>query len=174
MALNSGIQTNQILTNDDEVCIPHLSSILLAVCVHWKQKVIPHCNGLGLNLISRTKSKRSKIWRGNLGCSPISTKLVSVDFLHFADSSFLHFVNNFVSRFCHLLKIEREWCSIFQNVRKINNWSEKIYIFDFLLNFWTFIRNFLSISFPNHRNKITSIFTYSFFPNQRYAKSKKC
>ena len=26
-----GIQTNQILTNDDEVCIPRLSSILLAV-----------------------------------------------------------------------------------------------------------------------------------------------
>ena len=31
MALNSGIKTNQILTNDDEVCIPRLSSILLAV-----------------------------------------------------------------------------------------------------------------------------------------------
>ena len=31
LALNSGIQTNQILTNDDEVCIPCLSSILLAV-----------------------------------------------------------------------------------------------------------------------------------------------
>ena len=31
MALNSGIQTNQILTNNDEVCIPRLSSILLAV-----------------------------------------------------------------------------------------------------------------------------------------------
>ena len=31
MAFNSGIQTNQILTNDDEVCIPRLSSILLAV-----------------------------------------------------------------------------------------------------------------------------------------------
>ena len=31
MALNSGIQTNQILTNDDEVCIPRVSSILLAV-----------------------------------------------------------------------------------------------------------------------------------------------
>ena len=30
-ALNSGIQTNQILTNDDEVCIPRRSSILLAV-----------------------------------------------------------------------------------------------------------------------------------------------
>ena len=30
MSLNSGIQTNQILTNDDEVCIPSLSSILLA------------------------------------------------------------------------------------------------------------------------------------------------
>ena len=31
LALDSGIQTNQILTNDDEVCIPRLSSILLAV-----------------------------------------------------------------------------------------------------------------------------------------------
>ena len=31
MALNSGIQTNQILTNDDEVCIQRLSRILLAV-----------------------------------------------------------------------------------------------------------------------------------------------
>ena len=31
MAFNSGIQTNQILANGDEVCIPSLSSILLAV-----------------------------------------------------------------------------------------------------------------------------------------------
>ena len=31
LALNSGIQTCQILTNDDEICIPSLSSILLAV-----------------------------------------------------------------------------------------------------------------------------------------------
>ena len=31
MALNSGIQTNRILTHDSEVCIPRLSSILLAV-----------------------------------------------------------------------------------------------------------------------------------------------
>ena len=31
MALNSGIYTEQILTNDDEVCIQHLSSILSAV-----------------------------------------------------------------------------------------------------------------------------------------------
>ena len=31
LALNSGIQTDQILTNDDEVCIPSLSSILLDV-----------------------------------------------------------------------------------------------------------------------------------------------
>ena len=30
-ALNSGIQTYQILTKDDEVCIPSLSSIHLAV-----------------------------------------------------------------------------------------------------------------------------------------------
>ena len=33
MALNTGIQTNQILTTDDEVCISHLSSILLAILV---------------------------------------------------------------------------------------------------------------------------------------------
>ena len=31
MALKLEIQTNQILKNDDEVCIPSLSSILLAV-----------------------------------------------------------------------------------------------------------------------------------------------
>ena len=31
LALNSGIHTYQILTNDDEVCIPSLSSILLAL-----------------------------------------------------------------------------------------------------------------------------------------------
>ena len=31
MALKLGIQTYQILTNDDEVCIPSLSSILIAV-----------------------------------------------------------------------------------------------------------------------------------------------
>ena len=31
LVLNLGIQTYQILTNDDEVCIPSLSSILLAV-----------------------------------------------------------------------------------------------------------------------------------------------
>ena len=32
LALKLGIQTYQILTNDDEVCIPSLSRILLAVC----------------------------------------------------------------------------------------------------------------------------------------------
>ena len=32
MALKLGIETYQILTNDDEVCIPSLSSIILAVC----------------------------------------------------------------------------------------------------------------------------------------------
>ena len=31
LALTLGIQTYQILTNDDEVCIPSISSILLAV-----------------------------------------------------------------------------------------------------------------------------------------------
>ena len=41
MALNSGIQTYQILTNDDEVCIPSLSSILLAVlnCLYSESDV---------------------------------------------------------------------------------------------------------------------------------------
>ena len=33
LALKLGIQNFQILTNDDEVCIPSLSSILLAVAV---------------------------------------------------------------------------------------------------------------------------------------------
>ena len=33
LALKLGIQTYQILTNDDEVCIPSLSSILLAVAM---------------------------------------------------------------------------------------------------------------------------------------------
>ena len=32
LALKLGIQTYKILTNDDDVCIPSLSSILLAVC----------------------------------------------------------------------------------------------------------------------------------------------
>ena len=36
MALNLGIQTYQILTIDDEVCIPSLSSILLAVNFNWE------------------------------------------------------------------------------------------------------------------------------------------
>ena len=41
LALNSGIQTNQILINDDEVCIPRLSSILLAVykCTQMYTKI---------------------------------------------------------------------------------------------------------------------------------------
>ena len=35
MALKLGIQTYQILTKDDKVCIPSLSSILLAVSNMW-------------------------------------------------------------------------------------------------------------------------------------------
>ena len=34
LALRLGIETYQILTNDDEFCIPSLSSILLAVVQH--------------------------------------------------------------------------------------------------------------------------------------------
>ena len=41
MALNSGIQTYQILTNDDEICIPSLSSILIAVSFGIWLKTIP-------------------------------------------------------------------------------------------------------------------------------------
>ena len=37
MALKLGIQTYQILKNDDEVCIPSLSSILLAVLTNVKK-----------------------------------------------------------------------------------------------------------------------------------------
>ena len=38
LALNSGIKTYQIMKNDDEVCIPNLSSILLAVLGQKKVK----------------------------------------------------------------------------------------------------------------------------------------
>ena len=38
LALKLGIQTYQILKNDDEVCIPSLSSIFLAL-LHWAE----HC-----------------------------------------------------------------------------------------------------------------------------------
>ena len=37
LALKLGIQTYQILTNVDEVCIPSLSSILLAVKCIWQE-----------------------------------------------------------------------------------------------------------------------------------------
>ena len=35
MPLNSRIKTYRIVTNDDEVCIPSLSSIL--ICVHYER-----------------------------------------------------------------------------------------------------------------------------------------
>ena len=37
LALELGIQTYQIFTNDYEVCIPSLSSILLAEPIQWKK-----------------------------------------------------------------------------------------------------------------------------------------
>ena len=54
LALKLGIQTYQILANDDEVCIPSLSSVLLAVknvwpsvpwgySCHLSSKVTIHC-----------------------------------------------------------------------------------------------------------------------------------
>ena len=52
LALNSGTQTNQILTNDDEVCNLRRSSILLAV--QCKKQ-----NGL---LYSLYMMKSTKVW----------------------------------------------------------------------------------------------------------------
>ena len=40
LALNSGIQTYQILTNDDKVCIPSPSNIFLAVLLSSEVVVI--------------------------------------------------------------------------------------------------------------------------------------
>ena len=49
LALKLGIQTYQILTNDDEVCIPSLSSILLAVkCNPRKKKLRPEFSFVNL------------------------------------------------------------------------------------------------------------------------------
>ena len=71
LALNSGIQTYQILTNNDEVCIQSLSSILLAVCIGvWKQRqqtyiLLPGFKGPWLykyNLRKRFYNFRKKIW----------------------------------------------------------------------------------------------------------------
>ena len=45
LALKSGIQTNQILTNDDEVCIPRLSSISNASWMTQKYRS-GHCTGI--------------------------------------------------------------------------------------------------------------------------------
>ena len=54
MALNSGIQTNQILTNDNEGCIPCLCSILLAVfTIRFQVETWP---GTIWSQLSKTKS----------------------------------------------------------------------------------------------------------------------
>ena len=37
LTLNSGIQTNQILINDDEVCVLHCSSIILLAVIRGKR-----------------------------------------------------------------------------------------------------------------------------------------
>ena len=42
LALDSEIQTNEILTNDYEICIPRLSSILLAVKQDGRKSIIYH------------------------------------------------------------------------------------------------------------------------------------
>ena len=54
MALKLGIQTYQILTNDDEVCISSLSSILLAVI---QNILIVMNSGSFLGVVSNKLSK---------------------------------------------------------------------------------------------------------------------
>ena len=61
MALNSGIQNYQILTNDDEVCIPSLSSILLAVPPYH---IVLEVKGSSINDI---KSSKTGKWVKNFG-----------------------------------------------------------------------------------------------------------
>jgi len=56
MALTLGIQTYQIFTNDDEVCIPSLSSILLAVNLIFLRKQNKNCL-VCENLIKRKEEK---------------------------------------------------------------------------------------------------------------------
>ena len=61
LALNTEIQTNQILTNDDEVWIPRLSSILLAVPqrIRWKCEMKP--NEHNRNFWDRLASQHEKV-----------------------------------------------------------------------------------------------------------------
>ena len=47
LALNSELRTYQILTDDDEVCIPSLSSILLAVSYVWNKLFFVKSKQLG-------------------------------------------------------------------------------------------------------------------------------
>ena len=70
MALILGIQTYQILTKDDEVCIPSLSSVLLAVnnvslgnirvlfeLIEWIYSYIPWVIGSYLELLPKMVNK---------------------------------------------------------------------------------------------------------------------
>ena len=62
MALNSGKHTYQILTNDDEVCIASLYSILLAVMKPQKIKTQDYAflSVKSLSFLSKCISKRAK------------------------------------------------------------------------------------------------------------------
>ena len=66
MALNSRIQTYQTLTNDDEVCIPRLSSILLAVHPLFFSHSLPlnltnKFDGLNCSVMTWTNLKADRI-----------------------------------------------------------------------------------------------------------------
>ena len=60
LALDSGIQTIQVLTNDDEVCIPRPSSILLAV-LERRELCLPYFAGWFPE--KNTKLKKSQLFR---------------------------------------------------------------------------------------------------------------
>ena len=63
MVLDSGIQTTQILTNDDEVCIPRLSSILLAV-LERRELCLPYFAGWFPE--KKYKTQKSQLFRRTL------------------------------------------------------------------------------------------------------------
>ena len=63
LAINSGIQTYQVLTNDDKVCIPSFSSILLAVRPTYYTTLNNHCSGnrfKGQHYIEGSKNSRNQ------------------------------------------------------------------------------------------------------------------
>ena len=75
LALNSWIQTYQILTNDDEVCIPSLSSILIAVapCIKLSMLINTQWSNISSALYCQL-AQRSWYAKKKLGFKTINDK----------------------------------------------------------------------------------------------------